>query len=459
MSLASSPTAIQTESSSASPWFHNPWFVFAIALALRFALIFNFHLYRLPATPHHHFQFGWEMGRVARALTSGRGFADPFYGHTGPTAWVAPLYPYLMAGVFRIFGIYSVTSAMTLMLLNAFIGAVTIFPIRAIASRCFSRKVAIASIWIWAVWPFTMRYIAYLQDMSLSTLLFTCAIAMSLRMRGVNAASGQLRSSPATLRQWSLFGLLWGILALADPAPLLCLPACFLWILAGSWRPKDPALFRRQFLRAVWAVIICVGCIAPWTIRNAIVFHTFLPMRSDLGEEIYQGNGPGSNGVSMVWEHPYYSPKEYRLYDSMGEVAYCHMRGAEATKFIHQFPEHFVFNTLRRVDYFWFGLPQPNVKNLIEYAPIADLMFMSLCGLLGLALALHSRRPGAVLLGWIMLLYPLTYYLIIVEPHHRYLLDPLLCILALYLWTSAEESNRVRWLMPSWWRARFAPGR
>ena len=47
-----------------------------------------------------HFQFGWEMGRIARALVTGYGYADPFTGHTGPTAWVAPLYPMLLgAGV------------------------------------------------------------------------------------------------------------------------------------------------------------------------------------------------------------------------------------------------------------------------------------------------------------------------------------------------------------------------
>ena len=48
-------------------------------------------------TADDHFEFGWEMGRIARALASGYGFANPFNGHSGPTAWTPPLYPLIIA--------------------------------------------------------------------------------------------------------------------------------------------------------------------------------------------------------------------------------------------------------------------------------------------------------------------------------------------------------------------------
>ena len=48
-----------------------------------------------------HMLFGEEMGRIARALATGFGFSDPFRGHTGPTAWVGPLFPLILGGVFR----------------------------------------------------------------------------------------------------------------------------------------------------------------------------------------------------------------------------------------------------------------------------------------------------------------------------------------------------------------------
>jgi hypothetical protein len=47
------------------------------------------------------------MGRVARSLATGHGYADPFGGHSGPTAWVPPLFPLILALVFKLFGVYT----------------------------------------------------------------------------------------------------------------------------------------------------------------------------------------------------------------------------------------------------------------------------------------------------------------------------------------------------------------
>src|SRR5678815_64790 len=54
------------------------------------------------------FQFGAETGAVAAAIAQGRGFSSPLrMVQTGPTAWFAPVYPYLLAGIFKLFGVYS----------------------------------------------------------------------------------------------------------------------------------------------------------------------------------------------------------------------------------------------------------------------------------------------------------------------------------------------------------------
>ena len=68
------------------------------------------HTYRIK-TFDDHLPFGQEMGRIARALATGYGFSDPFRGHTGPTAWVGPLFPLLLGGVFKLFGVFTAQSA------------------------------------------------------------------------------------------------------------------------------------------------------------------------------------------------------------------------------------------------------------------------------------------------------------------------------------------------------------
>jgi 4-amino-4-deoxy-L-arabinose transferase-like glycosyltransferase len=437
------PAPATPKRSPAAPWYHRAWFLFAVAFALRIGLIFNFHLYQYASQPHNHFQFGWEMGRVASSIASGHGFSNPFYGQTGPTAWVTPLYPYLMAGVFRLFGIYTDASALVMLLLNALIGALTIFPIQSIATRCFSRTLAIASMWVWAVWPFTMYYVAHPRDTSLTALLFTCAIALTLRIRA---------AENPTLRPWILLGLLWGSLALSDPSLLLVLPPSILWLLVPTWRTSQ---FRRAFLWSAVTCLLVIACMAPWMIRNARVFHTFIPVRADFGCELYLGNGPGSNGRLMIWNHPYDAPRQYALYRSMGEVPYCHMRGRAAMAFIRRHPAHFLADSLRRVFYFWFGHTQSTQSNFLLYIPRLNLAFVSLSGLLGLLLAFKNRVPGATLIALAFFFFPLTYYAVVVNPRFLFQLAPLLYILTLYLWTSAEEGYRVRILSPSWWRDRF----
>jgi hypothetical protein len=65
--------------------------------------------------------------------------------------------------------------------------------------------------------------------------------------------------------------------------------------------------------------------------------------------------------------------------------------------------------------------------------------------LLGLALALRRRIPGAVLLAWAFFLLPLVYYFVTVHARFRHPLEPLIAILSVYLFQSAEKSWRVRW--------------
>src|SRR5258706_9428229 len=52
----------------------------------------------------------FEVSSIAAHIARGQGFSSPFAADTGPTAWIAPAYPYFVAAVFKIFGIYSATS-------------------------------------------------------------------------------------------------------------------------------------------------------------------------------------------------------------------------------------------------------------------------------------------------------------------------------------------------------------
>jgi hypothetical protein len=124
--------------------------IVVVALALRLlTVVFTYHEQLDPRRDH--WAFGWETGRVARSIALGEGFANPLFEKTGPTAWMTPVYPYIVAGVFKIFGIYTATSAIILLSLNGLCSALTCVPVFLIARETLSRKAAVWAAWGWAV--------------------------------------------------------------------------------------------------------------------------------------------------------------------------------------------------------------------------------------------------------------------------------------------------------------------
>jgi hypothetical protein len=440
--------------------------IFWVALAVRVLYLTLAHTYRVRPNDDH-FQFAWEAGRIARALITGHGYGDPFanaaFPHTGPTAWLPPVYPLLVAGVFRVFGVYTAASAWVLLTLNSVCSAATAVAIHEIAMRCFHRRVALWSAWIWALYPAAMQYaVHWLWETALTTALFTWVLVLALRFRGVDRTTLTVdRSPPAThhsqlITSWLLFGLLWGVIALLNPTLILFLPICGLWMLLPYLGPRHGALpsaaaqrttnnqqrttvpVLRTLAGPALGGFIFLACLAPWTIRNWQVFHAFVPMRGNLGAELAMGNGPGSTGLLMEYDHPFQSPEQLRHYANMGEVRYVAMRGDMAAAFIAAYPAHFCADVARRIVLFWVGVPQPaGPPWYIEAGRTLNFAFTSLAGLMGLALALRRRVPAAGLFAWAFVLLPLPYYLITVHARFRHPLEPLLCILGVYLFQSA----------------------
>lgn len=409
--------------------FRAPWRVFWVALCLRVAYMTLAHTYHVKPLEDH-FAFGFEAGRIARALVTGFGYADPFanvfFAHTGPTAWLPPLYPLVMAGVFKCFGVFTAGSAWVLLAINCVLSALTAMATWELGARFAGTKVGRWAGWIWALHPAAMQYaVRWLWEMSLTTALFAWVFVLAMRMR----AEPELR----VISRWAWFGLAWGMIALSNSTLLLFLPVCGIWILLGNHRPQAVGA-------AVFAGVIFLACIAPWVLRNERVFHQFIPLRGNLGAELYMGNGPGANGFLMEYDHPFQAPDQLRAYVQMGEVEYVKMRGERAKAFSSSDRGLFLRNTLKRVYFFWASVPhaqEPHQSN--EVFRVLNFGFASLAGLMGLGLALWRRVPGAGLWAWAFVLLPLTYYFVTVHARFRHPLEPLICVLGVYLFQSAAS--------------------
>ena len=450
--------------------------LFWTALAVRLLYVTLAHTYRIRLS-NDHFEFGWEMGRIARSLATGYGYSDPFEGHTGPTAWTPPLYPLILAGVFKIFGVYTNASAWVILAINSVFSAATAPTIYQIARRAFARspdalKIAVWSGWLWAFYPAAMQYaVKWVWDMSLTACLFAWVILLALKLRDESSTS-----------RWLLFGSLWGLIALSNSSLLAFLPFCALWIIwPTSVDQKEPSFWRSQNLRSgrylherqgapsqsapsiemgsnnpnslssnlrnlTLAALCTLAIVSPWILRNQLTFHAFVPLRSNFGAELYESAQLENEGYPTMATLPHSeSSPDFQRYKRLGELAYSREQGDRAKAIIRAHPATFASHILKRAYFFWASVPHPTEHGwkgiAAETAREFSYAFLSLAGILGLALALRDHVPAAWLFFWAFAVYPLLYYAITVQARFRHPLEPLICILAVYLFRSAKPKQ------------------
>lgn len=397
------------------------FWMLAVAFVLRFGYILIAHTYKIRGLEDN-FAFGWEMGRIGRAIANGRGFADPFGLPTGPTAWEPPLYPYLIAGVFRITGVYSNASALILLTINSFFSALTCIPIFLIAKKCFSERVAAWSAWMWAVLPFVMFYSTrWIWETSLAALLLTVLFWLTLR----------LEDAPG-VTPWIAFGVLWGVAALTNTSLLAFLPASGLW----AWY-RRAKVHKKSFAGVVLASLFFAATIAPWLVRNYETLGKFVFIRSNFGAELRLGNGPRAEGLWMQWLHPTQDVLEMRRYEQLGELGYVAVRKHEAVEWIRADYPRFLWVSMKRFVYYWDGLPRPGEG---PFVPFKNSLFLasSVLAFWGLARAIRKKNHGAWLFFWLILSYSFVYYMVFPHPRYRHPIEPELLILIVYVISEAE---------------------
>lgn len=397
----------------------------AIAFLLRVSWILIGHTYKFK-TSDNNFSFGWEMGRIAASLASGHGFANQFGPPTGPTAWEPPLYPYLMAGVFQIFGIYSKASAFVMLALNCAFSALTCIPIFLISRRMFSEKVAVGSAWAWVLLPNVIFWSTRaVWETSLSALLLALAVWLTLTMED---QEGWL--------PWFGFGLLWGVIALNGTSLLSFLPAAGLW----AWY-RRAKLGKRSFAGVVLASAVFFACITPWLVRNYRTFGKFIFIRDNFGAELRLGNGNGADGTLMLYLDPLHDSYAMQQFQAMGELNYIAMRKQQAVDYIKADYGRFVVLSFKRFVCFWAS--PPKVTEPAWVGPAKDSLFLgsSVLALWGLGLALRQRRRGAWLLLWLFLLYPAIYYFVYAIPRYRHPIEPVMTLLCVFVLSEAGRKT------------------
>jgi hypothetical protein len=356
------------------------------------------------------FQHPYEMGLVANSLIHGLGYSSPFGVPTGPTAIVAPGYPTIIAAVFLVFGRYTFTSAVVIILLQLAISLLTIWLMMHVAIEVLDRRSAGIAGMFWAL----SLPLLWIPTIFWETSISACAVV------GMIALALRCRRAP-TQSAWVLLGVGCSITALINPALLPSLLLIMGWV---AYQNRG-AGWRRPILGLVALVVV----FAPWPIRNAVRFHAFIPLRSTVGLEMYMGNHPGATGRLDDTLFPMFNKPELASYIAKGELAYTNGKGEQGWSYIRAQPAIFVKLSLRRVYRFWAGTGNVDGPLLYEIHALLTTTF----GGIGLILLVRRGKGDfAALAALPLLLYPFPYYITHAEFRYRLNIDPLLTILAGY---------------------------
>jgi 4-amino-4-deoxy-L-arabinose transferase-like glycosyltransferase len=396
------------------------WVFTTVLLALAIRLIVAFCAFHNVANPiNTHAEFGFEMGWTARSIALGHGFSGPFQPITGPTAIVPPLYPYLLAGIFRLFGVYSLAAALVVLCLNGLFSALTCIPVYGAAREAAGERLARWAALGWAIYPFAVYYsAARVWDYALTGFLFACCFWWAMRLHAASRAGS-----------WTLFGLLFGLTALSNPSIVTLLPVLLLIAAVRSYRLGLPVL--RRLCLAIFAFALVL---VPWTLRNYRVLHIAAPLRDGFWLEFYAGNIGDPTNSNSPSAHPASNPAEMALYEKLGETAYMAQKHDLAIETVIHHKRLFAVATMRRAVRFWTGYWSFSPAYL-EHEP-CDLPNVPFCSVLTLFCAAGLlwgwRHHRARLLPFLCLvaLFPIPYYLTHSSMDYRAPIEPQLAILA-----------------------------
>jgi hypothetical protein len=405
------------------------WFITLVAWSLR--VWYFVHMARqIPGAALATVPFQNEVGNVAAALAQGQGFCCLFRQPTGPTAWLAPMYPLLLAGIFKFFGVFTLRSFYAAVSLNCVFSALATVPLFYAAVRVGGRVTAVLAAWIWAIFPSGIILpFEWIWDTSLSVLLASVLLWSTVELKD---------SSKRGSFAW--YGLLWGLSLLTNPALGAVLPFSIGWIVYEH-RGMRGQRIRLGLLTVAMLALTCL----PWMIRNYIEFHRVIPMRSNFSYEFWSGNNEifdeHSHALNRITRY-----EQVHLYSRLGENEFLSDKMQAAVLFVQTHPRLYMQLFARRVVATWLGTESPwrdlvnSDSNLARFLIVWNAI--TLAGIIAGLVRLYIQNRGYfVPLASFPLIFPITFYIAHTSLRHRHPCDPILALLMAIAVTGVQQQN------------------
>jgi hypothetical protein len=384
----------------------------------------------------------------------------------------APLWPFLLAGIYALFGPYSFYGR----LFYCFLGSFTCVLTYLLAKDLFGWRIALFVGIVSSVYTGLFLYDGWLYSESLYTFFsmgFTYALfRLQGRLQSSLPIPPQLARKPWLFWKYPLVGgWPWFIIS------SLCL-AC-----ATLTRPNGSSLFA---LVVAWSVILlllkmiswqaalkstliisllAIGLILPWTYRNYLVSHRFVLVATGMGEVLLGSYNDGMLARGGWWlpprgavihDNPHYTPDNDKQ-DTARALTWIrtHMRDMPQMLTLH-------FDNLWTPYHYSFGLPFEEFPKRASSRMLIDLInnqSMPIFRLATLGLILTWKRRRQLVIVYLILLQTVflnvAFYSIM---RFRAPIEPLLVLFVggVLWWVISSESGTLRFFIARL-RKRLAP--
>jgi len=381
---------------------------------------------------------------LAQSVLAGRGFSFetgwwPATPAHMPTAFWSFLYTLYLAAVYTLFGHHPLVARLIQAIVSGILLPILVYRL---GRRVFRPVVGLAAAGLVAVYIYLVYYNATLvtETFYILTVLWALDLALELVKR------------PSS-RRWALLGLALGLAALLRQVILLFVPVLFVWLLLAGRR-------RIRMRNFVVPIVIIAILIAPWTIRNYLAFHRFVPLNTNAGFAFFWANHPtrgtnwgagfedGRYGYQNLIPEELRGPNEAELNDAL-------MR--EGLRFVIENPRRYLLLSLSRVKFYFIFWPLSsssfisNLSRLLSFGLYLPFMIY------GLVTSLRHWRRCLLLylfVGTYTLIHVLSWPMI----RYRLPVDAVLIIFAALALTDLATRIGVR-LLGKWGTCSSAGGR
>jgi hypothetical protein len=202
-----------------------------------------------------------------------------------------------------------------------------------------------------------------------------------------------------------------------------------------AWKPQSNATELKTICRrTILSLVIIVLCCVPWTVRNYVLFHSFIPFRSALGLQLWLGNNDAYKERFPGQLHPLDNAAERERYVAMGEVAYMREKQNLAIDWILSHPRREAELFEQRFVATWAGTSTPwkdfsSTDSLFIRIVFLANVSAAILGTAGIVILFLKRNPFAFPAAVLPLIFPFAFYFSQALLRYRHPIDPIVMIL------------------------------